>query len=97
MNTTTPAPQAMNKETQLREHVATLQTLLLQAHPQMPTLLQQIHHNLKKDEDLVQFLNEEEIGVIVAGLKQHANIVIATNIINKNTNKSMRNITLDDL
>lgn len=94
MNT---AASAMTKDVQLHEQVANLQALLLKAHPQMPILLQQIHTNLKKDEDLVHFLTEEEIGIIVAGLKTHKNIVIATNVMSKGTNKNLKNITLDDL
>ena len=40
---------------------------------------------------------EEELGVIVKGLQQHANIVIATNVLTKKTGKSMKDITLSDL
>lgn len=87
----------MNKETQLHEQILVLKDLLLKQHPQMPTLLQQLHHNIKKDEDLAMILSEEELGVIVEGLKAHANIQIATNVMKKTGSRSMKDISLDDL
>lgn len=89
--------EAMNKGQQIKDAVLQLQDLLLRCHPQMPTLLQQIHTAIRQDEDLAHLLTPEERGIIVRGLKTHKNIVIATATVKSKGGKSMKNITVEDL
>lgn len=42
---------------------------ILNNHPRMPVLLMDIHKHLREDPELVTTLDEEQIGVIVNGLK----------------------------
>jgi hypothetical protein len=46
-----------------------LQEAIHGQHPKMPVLLMHIHKHLTTDPELVSILSEEEIGVIVSGLK----------------------------
>lgn len=69
----------MNTEFNLAEVQQTiqeLQTALLSAHPEMPTLLRKIHTKLKQDPAVVTLLSEEEIAQIVTGLKHVTNTEI---------------------
>lgn len=65
---------------ELREKIADLQEKLLSAHPLMPVLLRTIHTQLRADAELVTTLSEEEVGIIVNGLKLQTNTEIATAI-----------------
>lgn len=65
---------------ELQSKVSELQSVLIAAHPRMPVLLREIHTQLRKDPEIVTLLSEEEIGVIVNGLKLQTNTVIATTI-----------------
>ena len=56
--------------TDLQIKISSLQDALLSAHPTMPVLLQQIHKQLKADPDNVTLLSEEDIGILVSGLKR---------------------------
>jgi len=56
-----------------------------------------IHQNLQKDENLVQVLSPEEIGVIVSGLSLKAKQVIVSDIVNGKGKKPASQLTLDDL
>ena len=87
----------MDIATQLREKVATLQTALLSAHPQMPSLLRDIHNQLKQDPDCMTILSDEEVGVIVQGLMRQTQTVIAENVAKKGTGKTLKKTTLEDL
>ncbi len=62
---------------QIKMNIAELEQALLAANPEMPTLLQKIHTKLRADPDIVTLLDEEEIGVIVNGLKSVTNTTIA--------------------
>ena len=54
---------------QIRMSIAELQQCILAAHPRLPVLLRDIHKVLKSDPDCVTLLSEEDIGIIVSGLK----------------------------
>lgn len=54
---------------QFMEQMQELATAIHTQHPKMPVLLMQIHKHLRNDPELVTTLSEEEIGVIVNGLK----------------------------
>ena len=71
----------MNTEFNLAEVQQTiqeLQTALLSAHPEMPTLLRKIHTKLKQDPAVVTLLSEDEIAQIVTGLKHVTNTEITS-------------------
>lgn len=86
----------MTPAEQLKESVLNLQEALLTAHPQMPTLLRQIHAQLKADPTNVTLLSEEEIGVVVSGLKKQTQTTIATSL-SKSKTKSIKSIGIGDL
>lgn len=86
----------MNQIEQLKEQIYTLKERLLTGNPDMPVLLQTIHKKLREDAELVTTLSEEEVGVIVAGLKRHQNVEISV-VVSKAKGKSAKNLTLDDL
>jgi len=57
--------------------VAELKQHLLDRHPRMPQLLQEIHKTLAAQPDNVTLLSEQEIGVIVEGLKVQTGVEFA--------------------
>ena len=87
----------MTPAEQLKEKVLTLQAQLLEANPNLPTLLRTIHNQLRADSSLVTVLDEEEIGIIVSGLAKQQMTVIATSISKGNKGKSLKQIDLADL
>ena len=86
----------MTPQEQLSEQIASLQGALLSAHPTLPTLLRTIHKNLREDPELVTLLSEEEIGVIVSGLKKQTNTEISASVLKTKT-KALKNIGVNDL
>lgn len=74
---TVPTPMAPNVF-EIKEKIAKLQETILASHPTLPVLLRQIHTQLRTDPELVSCLEEEEIGIIVNGLKKQTNTEIAT-------------------
>lgn len=93
---TTPeneSPQAF----EVREKLAQLEEALLSATPNMPTLLRDIHRNLKADPDLCTILSEEECSILVNGLKKVTATEIAATVVKKKGGKAMKNITIADL
>lgn len=87
MTTTTPEAIAMK--------IAELAELIHNAHPRMPMLLREIHTILKQDPDNVTLLSEEDIGVIVNGLKKQTATVITAGILSKKT--KLKDTQLADL
>ena len=63
--------------------IAELSQMILAAHPRMPMLLRDIHTILKNDPDNVTLLSEEDIGVIVSGLKLQTKTVITAAALGK--------------
>jgi len=75
------APETQSKEipgTELQQKVKELQDALLSRHPRMPTLLREIHTTLREYPENVTLLSEEEICIIVNGLKVHRGTEFAT-------------------
>lgn len=60
--------------TEIQMKIAELQEALLSAHPTMPILLREIHTKLKADPAQVTLLSEEDIAIIVSGLKKQTNV-----------------------
>lgn len=81
---------------ELKMKIAELQSMILDAHPRMPLLLKDIHSILKNDPDNVTLLSEEDIGIIVAGLKKQTATEITTATLKKST-KALSKITDLDL
>lgn len=83
-----------------KSKISQLQESLLEAHPSMPILLREIHTQLRKDPELVTIISEDEIGIIVNGLKKQTNTEIATKV--KTTKaatmkKQVANVNIDDI
>ena len=86
----------MNLNEQISEKILSLNNALISQHPTMPSLLQDIWKVLKANPDCVTLLTEEEIGVIVNGLKKQTATEIAT-VALKSKTKSLKSIGLADL
>ena len=86
----------MNLNEQIREKILALDSALESQHPTMPSLLQEIWKALKANPDCVTLLTEEEIGVIVNGLKRQTATTIATAAL-KTKSKSLKSLTVSDL
>ena len=67
----------------IRMKIAELDDLIKSAHPRMALLLRDIHTILKNDPDNVTLLSEEDIGVIVSGLKLQTKTVITAAALSK--------------
>lgn len=76
-STGTTAPTPLSAADQIIGRVLQLQEALQQQSPGYEFLLHEIHTALARDENLIHFLSEEQIGSIVAGLSKKKNIVIA--------------------
>ena len=63
---------------QLQEKIGSLQQALLTAHPTMPVLLREIHKQLRADPELVTVLTDDEIGILVNGLKKQVGVELVT-------------------
>jgi hypothetical protein len=85
----------------IKGKIAEMNTALLASNPLMPVLLREIHQHLRKDPELVTIITEEEIGMIVNGLKKQTNTVLATTTIKQSTSKAEKvkqaKLTLDDI
>lgn len=82
---------------EVQEKVEQLKNSLLSAHPQMPILLRTIHTQLKKDPEIVTLLSEEEIGIILSGLKKQTQTEISVTISKAGKGKSLKSTSVDDL
>ena len=73
---------------ELREKVLQLQSLILERHPKMPVLLREIHTALKLQPENVTLMSEEEINIIVEGLKVQTGVEFAASAIKSASSKS---------
>ena len=62
---------------ELFDKVSALQEALLSRHPSMPGLLRDIHSVLRSQPENVTLLNEDQISIIVNGLKEQTGVVFA--------------------
>lgn len=88
---------------QLKEKVAEMEQMLLAQHPRMPTLLAEIHGALQKQPENVTLMTEEEIAVIVNGLKIQTGVQFATSVVKTGKKSSgtsllnkLKKISVDD-
>lgn len=66
---------------ELREKVLQLQSAILERHPRMPVLLREIHTALRAQPENVTLSSEEEINIIVEGLKIQTGVEFAASAI----------------
>ena len=88
---------ALDISQQISEKILSLQEALLSQHSQLPTLLREIWQTLKANPNCVTILTEEEVGVIVNGLKRQTATEIATVAIKNSKTKAIKNISVTDL
>ena len=90
--------QASDQAYQVKEKLAELEAALLAIAPGIPTLLREIHTNLKKDVDLVTILSPEECNILMRGLEKQTSVEMATVVLKKKSSgKAIKNLTVDDL
>ena len=82
---------------QIREKLANMEEALEGNLPGIATMLRTIHSQLKKDEEIVTLLTEEEVCMLVRGLKKQTLTEITTAAINAPRKKALKATTLDDL
>jgi hypothetical protein len=88
----------MTQADQIREQLLKLQEAIHTSHPTMPVLLRQIHTVLREDPETVTILTEEEIGIIVTGLKKQTGTEITTAMVKgTKTTKTLKKMSVDDL
>lgn len=93
---TASAPAIDSVYMELASQLDTLEQALLAAHPSMPTLLRQIHAGLLKNPAAIHSLDDDQIAILISGLKSYT----ATEIIAKAPAKkkpAKENLSLDDL
>lgn len=86
--------------TEIQMKIGELQAQLLSDHPQMPTLLREIHTTLKADPETVTLLTDAEVGTIVAALQKFTGNHItaaATKTKAAGSRAALKSITADDL
>jgi hypothetical protein len=79
----------------IKMKIAELEQQILSAHPKLPILLREIHAILKQDPANVTLLSEEDIGILVSGLKKQTNTEIAAKILT--SKKSLKSTGVMDL
>jgi hypothetical protein len=88
----------MSTPEQIKMNIAELDNLIKTAHPRMPVLLKDIHKVLMADADTVTLMTEEEVSVIVSGLKKQTATEIATSLMKGGSKKAaLKNTSVDDL
>lgn len=97
----TTAPTPLTQATQVIDLIAELAHRMQEASPGYESLLHQIHTILKKDDNLVHLLSDEQIGIVVSGLAKKKNVVIAVAAVkggrSKSENNRLKNLSLDDI
>jgi hypothetical protein len=73
---------------ELREKVLRLSEAILSKHPTMPVLLREIHTTLRQQPENVTLMTEEEINIIVSGLKVQTNTEFSAAALKGPGNKS---------
>lgn len=74
---------------ELFDKISELQESLLDRHPRMPGLLREIHTALRAQPENVTLLNEDQISVIVNGLKVQTGVEFAASA-TKSSTKSLK-------
>lgn len=77
MNSPAQAPTSLDL---VRQKIKEFQQVLLEKHPRMPLLLQEIHQTLKAQPENVTLLAEEDIQILVSGLQVQTNTFLAESV-----------------
>lgn len=77
--------------------IAELQTAVLQTLPNMPSLLREIHQNLRNDPEIVTLLTPPQVAIIVSGLSKQTQTTITTQVLSGSKGKSLKKISVDDI
>ena len=77
--------------------IAELQTAVLQTLPNMPSLLRDIHQNLRNDPEIVTLLTPPQVAIIVSGLSKQTQTTITTQVLSGSKGKSLKKISVDDI
>lgn len=84
--------------TDVQMKIAELQSQILSSHPQMPTLLRDIHQTLKADPETVTLLTDVEVGTIITALQKYTgNFITAKAATAKSPKAALKNLSADDL
>lgn len=70
---------------------------IIHQHPRMPVLLMAIHKHLRTDPELVTTLSEEEIGVIVNGLKIQTKTELTGTVLKQSKAKAKKTVLSTDM
>lgn len=84
---------------EIQTKLEALQDALLNAHPQMPTLLRDIHQTLKAQPEQVTLMTEDQIHLIIQGLEKQTGTYLSQ-VVAKQAKKSAKaalKADLDDL
>lgn len=73
--------QASKLGFELREKVLALEQALLERHPRMPVLLREIHTVLRAQPENVTLFSEDEIAILVSGLKIQTGVEFAASAV----------------
>ncbi len=92
----TSMPIPLTAAEAIKSKIADLCEALQKQLPSYESLLHTIHRNLATDPDTVQFLTDEEIGIICAGLSKKTGIMIAKAEADK-MSRSKKKVDLGDL
>lgn len=90
-------PTPLSQAEQVSQKIADLKTKLQTAAPGYESMLHIIHVTLSKDENLVQFLSDEEVGVICAGLSKRKGVILSEQATKSTRGKALSKISADDL
>lgn len=85
---------------ELASSIQDLEQALLAGHPQMPTLLRQIHAGLLQNPAAIHSLNDDQIAMIIKGLTSYTNTEIVASTEPKTSaaaKKALSKVTADDL
>lgn len=77
--------------------ISELQAAILGTLPNMPTLLREIHQNLRADPEIVTLLSPPEVAIIVSGLSKQTQTTITTQVLSGSKGKSLKKVSLDDI
>jgi hypothetical protein len=75
---------------QVKEKILSLEKAMLERHPRMPILLQEIHAALKAQPENVTLLPEEEICILVKGLQHQTGVFLAESVVKKKSSTGIQ-------
>ena len=83
--------------TDLQMRIASLEAAILATHPTLPVLLREIHKQLKDDPAVVTLMSDDEIRVVVNGLKKQTKTEITQATVKSRSTKALKSVSIADL